>query len=194
MNYGTELIGGAALLETAVAGYALRLHRLFGATRVGWSIFAAFGMMALVHLLLPLDLTASGQPGGNLLIPGIVTLLLLIGMVHVEMVLRQRAQAQEDEVRVRNECDFRNQERIAVLTLRNRELQAALDRRRILSGLLPICCSCKRIRDGAGGWNKLEIFIAEYSEAKFTHGLCPECMAKCGEELAKDRAEASPET
>ncbi len=47
-----------------------------------------------------------------------------------------------------------------------------------LTGLLPICTSCKKIRDDQGCWNQLEIYIREHSEAEFTHGLCPECIKK----------------
>ena len=47
-----------------------------------------------------------------------------------------------------------------------------------LRGLLPICTSCKKIRDNQGYWNQLEIYIREHSEAEFTHGLCPECVKK----------------
>ncbi len=47
-----------------------------------------------------------------------------------------------------------------------------------LTGLLPICTSCKKIRDDQGYWNQLEIYILEHSEAEFTHGLCPECVKK----------------
>ena len=49
---------------------------------------------------------------------------------------------------------------------------------KILTGLLPICTSCKKIRDGQGYWNQLEIYIREHTEAEFTHGLCPECVKK----------------
>jgi two-component system cell cycle sensor histidine kinase/response regulator CckA len=56
------------------------------------------------------------------------------------------------------------------------ELQDALAKVRTLSGLLPICSSCKMIRDNKGYWNRLEVYISEHSEAEFTHGLCPDCM------------------
>lgn len=56
-----------------------------------------------------------------------------------------------------------------------RELQAALSQIKALKGLLPICASCKKIRDDQGYWNQLETYISEHSEAEFTHGLCPEC-------------------
>ncbi|MGD9248582.1 MAG: hypothetical protein PVI60_11525, partial [Desulfobacteraceae bacterium] len=44
-----------------------------------------------------------------------------------------------------------------------------------LSGFLPICASCKRIRDDEGGWQQIEDYIAKHSEADFSHGICPEC-------------------
>ncbi|MFN7999381.1 MAG: PAS domain S-box protein [Bryobacteraceae bacterium] len=56
------------------------------------------------------------------------------------------------------------------------ELQEALSKVKQLSGILPICASCKRIRDGKEGWYQLEAYITNHSEAMFSHGLCPECL------------------
>jgi hypothetical protein len=64
---------------------------------------------------------------------------------------------------------------LADLKMRNRQLQSALDEVRYLSGLLPICSGCKKIRDDAGYWTKLETYISRHSGAQFSHGLCPEC-------------------
>jgi PAS domain S-box-containing protein len=58
------------------------------------------------------------------------------------------------------------------------ELTAALARVKTLSGLLPICASCKKIRDDSGYWKKIETYISERTEAEFTHGICPDCMTK----------------
>jgi CheY-like chemotaxis protein len=55
------------------------------------------------------------------------------------------------------------------------ELQAALAKVRTLSGLLPICAWCKKIRDDEGYWNDLATYISAHSDAKFSHGICPEC-------------------
>jgi hypothetical protein len=52
-----------------------------------------------------------------------------------------------------------------------------------LHGLLPICASCKKIRDEQGQWHSLEMFIREHSEAQFTHGLCPICLEAYTAEL-----------
>jgi PAS domain S-box-containing protein len=59
---------------------------------------------------------------------------------------------------------------------RTASLRAALDKVKMLSGLLPICAGCKKIRDPKGSWNQLEAYIASHSEAQFSHGLCPDCI------------------
>jgi sigma-B regulation protein RsbU (phosphoserine phosphatase) len=53
-----------------------------------------------------------------------------------------------------------------------------LDRVKALSGLLPICASCKKIRDDKGHWQNVETYIRERSDTEFTHGYCPECAKK----------------
>jgi len=58
------------------------------------------------------------------------------------------------------------------------KLQDALSRVKLLSGLLPICASCKKIRDDKGYWNKIETYIKKHSEAEFTHSICPGCARK----------------
>lgn len=55
------------------------------------------------------------------------------------------------------------------------ELQEALGRVKSLSGLLPICASCRKIRDKEGAWHNLEAYIRAHSEADFSHGICPDC-------------------
>jgi PAS domain S-box-containing protein len=56
------------------------------------------------------------------------------------------------------------------------DLQDALTKIKRLRGLLPICASCKKIRDDKGYWNELETYISEHSEAEITHGFCPDCL------------------
>ena len=47
-----------------------------------------------------------------------------------------------------------------------------------LSGLLPICSGCKKIRDDRGYWQQVEVYVARHSEAEFSHGVCPECSER----------------
>jgi hypothetical protein len=56
------------------------------------------------------------------------------------------------------------------------ERERAVQQVRTLSGLLPICSSCKKIRDDGGYWNQIEAYIRSHSEAEFSHGLCPDCL------------------
>ncbi|MCI0437545.1 MAG: GAF domain-containing protein [Chloroflexi bacterium] len=58
------------------------------------------------------------------------------------------------------------------------ELQEALAKIKTLRGLMPICASCKKIRDDKGYWNQIEEYIRDHSDAEFSHGICPECAVK----------------
>ena len=70
--------------------------------------------------------------------------------------------------------------KLAELQLRQTlaERDAALERVRLLSGLLPICAACKKIRNEQDQWESLERYITERSEAQFTHSLCPACFER----------------
>lgn len=80
----------------------------------------------------------------------------------------------KDEVRRRDD----DQKKIIV------ELQKAFTEIKILRGFLPICASCKKIRDTKGVWKQIESYIREHSEAEFSHGICPECVKKLYPELS----------
>ncbi len=72
--------------------------------------------------------------------------------------------------------------RMALLLQREKELKERVNESiaqiKILGGLIPICASCKKIRDDKGYWNQLEKYLIDHSEAEFTHGICPECREK----------------
>jgi len=67
------------------------------------------------------------------------------------------------------------------------DLQKALQEVKALSGLLPICSSCKKIRDEKGSWNNMETYISEHSDAEFTHGMCPDCAQRLYPEFYKKK-------
>ena len=69
------------------------------------------------------------------------------------------------------------------------QLQQALAEVKTLSGMLPICSSCKKIRDDKGYWNSLEVYIHKHSGAKLTHGICPDCRKKLYPEYTIERKE-----
>jgi methyl-accepting chemotaxis protein len=63
------------------------------------------------------------------------------------------------------------------------ELQEALKKVKTLSGLLPLCSSCKKIRDDRGYWNQIDAYISEHSDAEISHGICPDCAKKMYPEI-----------
>jgi CheY-like chemotaxis protein len=64
------------------------------------------------------------------------------------------------------------------LSRSNEELQQALREVKVLRGLIPICASCKKIRNDGGFWQQIEEYIGEHSEAEFSHGICQPCLKK----------------
>ncbi len=77
----------------------------------------------------------------------------------------------------------------AILTLQRKKIEEdrltavqdakeLLEETKVLRGLLPICASCKKIRDDNGYWNQIEVFIEKHSDAQFSHGICQDCIEK----------------
>jgi DNA-binding response OmpR family regulator len=95
---------------------------------------------------------------------------------HLEEMVRERtAQLEQANEKLQVEVAERKQ-----LIL---QLQEALARVKTLSGLLPICAWCKKIRDDKGYWNHVEAYIKDRSEADFTHGICPDCAKQFRDEF-----------
>jgi hypothetical protein len=65
----------------------------------------------------------------------------------------------------------------------NADLQDTLAQAKTLSGLLPICSSCKMVRDNEGYWHQLEVYIQDHSEVEFSHSICPACAKKLYPEI-----------
>ena len=96
--------------------------------------------------------------------------------------IRQRLQTKGKEIKKANdEIRIEIEERKLVQIEKDKmivELKNALLEVKKLSGLLPMCASCKKIRDDNGYWNQIESYIKTHSEAEFSHGMCPECSDK----------------
>ena len=88
---------------------------------------------------------------------------------------------EERELHMAIEIALYRRETEARLESLNRKLQTALDEVKTLSGLLPICAWCKKIRDDAGYWQQIENYIRAHSEAEFTHSICPDCYTQVAE-------------
>jgi PAS domain S-box-containing protein len=66
------------------------------------------------------------------------------------------------------------------------ELQSAIEQIKTLKGLVPICAWCKKIRNDKGYWEQVEAYVSRYTEAQFSHGICPDCVKKAYPEFSKD--------
>jgi PAS domain S-box-containing protein len=84
----------------------------------------------------------------------------ILGVVGVALDLTERVRAEADRERLIE------------------ELQEALDRVKVLSGLIPICTHCKAVRDDKGYWQQVDSFMREHSDARLSHSICPECAQK----------------
>jgi hypothetical protein len=132
MNFTTIMGFVAGLLQFVVAGYALRLNRVFGTRRVGWSLFWAFLLLALLHLMQSIMHGGLGPEMGvkvdvmNVLI----SMLLLIGMVHLEALLKERIRVEREEQRLRAELESEVKKKTAYLMRAVEELHAEMDERK----------------------------------------------------------------
>jgi hypothetical protein len=74
----------------------------------------------------------------------------------------------------------------AMVKERTSELEEAMNNIKVLKGLIPICASCKKVRDDSGFWRQVEDYISHHSEAQFSHGICPDCMKKLYPQFYKE--------
>ena len=115
--------------------------------------------------------------GGKMVRRHVLTHLLLWATGAAIMLIGYRALRHSDQERNRTAL-----EREQLIT----ELQKSLREIKTLSGLLPICASCKKIRDDKGYWNKLEVYLRDHAAVEFSHGICPDCARKLYPEEFED--------
>jgi DNA-binding response OmpR family regulator len=91
------------------------------------------------------------------------------------------------ELRARMQVGVRVVNLQVTLAERVREVEDALSRVKQLQGLLPICSYCKKIRDDQNYWHQVESYVGKHTDARFSHGICPECTIKFRVELTSNR-------
>jgi DNA-binding response OmpR family regulator len=87
------------------------------------------------------------------------------------------------ELRARVQVGSRVVQLQSALADRIRELEEAIASVKTLQGLLPICCYCKKIRDDGNYWHRVESYIAEHANVRFSHGICPDCSQRLKAEM-----------
>ncbi|HAJ76296.1 MAG TPA: hypothetical protein DCM64_07555 [Gammaproteobacteria bacterium] len=116
------------------------------------------------------------------LVSATISLMMLVFFT----IVRHRYLREQDMLAYQSELEGEVQERTEELITRNRDLEQALVEIDTLGGLLPICASCKNIRDDKGYWEQIESYISKRPNTTFSHGICPSCKEDFYQELKSD--------
>jgi C4-dicarboxylate-specific signal transduction histidine kinase len=132
MNLPDSMNLMAGLMQFVVAGYALRLNRIFGSDRVGWSLFSAFSLLALLHLAQTMNLFTTGEQSATAMqaMYALISLLLLTGMAHIETLFNERLRLEQEEIRLRANLESEVAKKTSHLTRAIEALQAEIDERK----------------------------------------------------------------
>ncbi len=158
------IMGLSVLLQLATIVLALRLIKVTGG-RLSWILISVSIMGMGVRRCITLFQVVSGgltySRGLPFELVGLVTSgLMLTGIAWISPLFVTIKKAEE------------KQRNLVV------NLSDALAKIKTLSGILPICASCKKIRDDRGYWNQVEAYVRDHSEAEFSHSICPDCAIK----------------
>jgi hypothetical protein len=165
------IIGCSLLLQFITIFISLRLILLTGWTKAWILLSLGITTMGIRRLVIFVELLSgnSGRPPEMFYeITGLIgSAVMLGGVVFIKPVFLSLKTAEKEQRELAE------------------KLQDAFSKIKILSGMLPICASCKKIRDDRGDWHQMEAYIRNNSEAEFTHGLCPGCAEKALKEVEK---------
>lgn len=128
---------------------------------------------------------------GSDFIPGHFQSKDVLAKLNMHLILQSMSKKLDDQkARLEKEIDARKKIEAECDQI-NSELQAALENAKTLSGYLPICASCKKIRDDRGYWHQVEVYIREHSEAQLSHGICQDCANRLYPEFVTPGAATS---
>lgn len=161
---------------------------------VGMVFVPLMSILFLIEYLAPF-LVQPYASRGERFIDLYVTFLLATFVITQIILMILKAYREE---RARAEAmNQRLSENLEALQQTNRNLEKALTEVKTLSGLLPICASCQKIRNDRGYWDRIETYIQNHSEATFSHSLCPDCARQLYPDIfteAKSSEEKTPQT
>ncbi len=197
----TIIIFSSILVQFTSAVMAVRLVWVTR-KRGAWLLISLAIMLMMLRRVVSLTMVMSGAevetPAYTFEIVGLLTSILLLAGIYRIRPMFTAIVRSEEELRAMNEklAALSHEQarditrRIELEQERERliaELQEALASIKTLKGMLPICSSCKKVRDDNGYWNQIEAYVSEHTEAEFTHGICPECAKKLYPKHYKDR-------
>ena len=178
------IVATAVLLQFIAALLALRLIPVTGKMTAWLLVALAISLMTVRRFesLVRLVPGQSSSPPDVLFeVVGLVISVAMVAGIYLIQPLFKEMAASRLKLRHMNDTLTSLSEEQKKLIA---ELQDALANIKTLKGMLPICASCKKIRDDRGYWNQIEEYVREHSDAEFTHGLCPDCAQKYYDQLA----------
>ncbi len=172
------LVAAAAVLQFAAAIVALRLIRTTGG-RAAWMLIAAAMCLQALRRCVTLARLAAGGSHPDVEVADswialTISALMLVGVAGIAPLFLSIKRDKEELRKSNALLNAALEEREKLIA----QLQEALASIRTLRGLVPICASCKKIRDAKGCWQQIESYVRDHSEAEFSHGICPECSQK----------------
>ena len=184
----------ASALQFTVAGYALRLNRRYGTARVGWSLFWAFSLLALLQLIqstAAFDVVVNSAPKINVTY-ALISFLLLIGMLHLEAMLKERTRMERVEKQLRAELEMEVKSKTAHLTRALDELMKEMEETKRMGAIFETS-SWTRIDEVAGslapGGDAAAATVVNHMEQPAAGEpaiLCSPAGRDCGEEQVAD--------
>ncbi len=177
---GAWLLGLAAVLCVGVVLAALQFSRRLSRPLV--DLASAASSIAAGDYTRQVPVRSSDEVGT--LESSFNTMAIQVAAAHAG--LEEKVRQLHEEIQNRRRVESEREALIA-------ELTQALTEIRTLEGILPICAACKKIRDDKGYWNQLENYISEHSGARFSHGLCPDCLARYEAQLESDPPDPGPD-
>lgn len=159
MNHHDAMSYIAGLSQFIVAVYALRLNRIFGTARVGWSLFSAFILLALLHLMpvVPGFAPETQSAVKIEVVYSLISLLLLTGMIHIEMIFKERLHIEREEKALRECLQTEVEKKTAHLMRAVDALQAEMDERKRMEAEVAAHVGLLEVSRGRSGDEKNSI-------------------------------------
>jgi hypothetical protein len=195
--FPSHSIGHQALIAFILAGMVAGAVGVFSSIM---PVFLSFSIPALLPITIRFAISGDGVHMAMAVMTLVFGVLTFVTAKYVNVetrelvslkeafssMLENRTKAlMETNIQLETEVERRKDTEQVLLEERDK-LQQMLAEIKTLRGFIPICASCKKIRDDAGYWQQIEKYIQEHSEVKFSHGLCPDCMEKIYPEVHED--------
>ncbi|MBN1150908.1 hypothetical protein JXA84_06795 [candidate division WOR-3 bacterium] len=192
LSLPTKIFLSLPVVEYTASFFSVEFHYCYATTRIMYSVYAlsilVFFIYSLLHVAFCKKPSISRIYGLMAFIPGVIGGINDFAVTHgfIKNILISEylvfgfllsifilfLKKEKEDYNTLKHLNLKLEEEVQQ---RTKDLKNSLEKVRVLSGMLPICSRCKKIRDDKGYWNQIEAYIRDHSEAEFTHSLCPDC-------------------